>query len=392
MARIVVFAFDIQEASQIRRIDSLRRAGHDVVSFGFRRGNMNDGYAPAWPHVDLGKTENARLLHRLGAMGKGLWAAWKARSQLGNRDLWIARNLDLLAVAWALRLIVGKRSRPLVYECLDIHGLMTRAGLVGAVMRWMERRLLGAVSLLILSSPGFERNYFGPVQGYSGKTALIENKIWISQGTIRRPTKRLEVVGPLTLGWVGSLRCADSLALLKGVAEALDGKIKIRCHGNVHRHALPDFDAILDASDNITYAGPYDYPGDLARVYSDCDLVWAQDLWQKGGNSDWLLPNRIYEASFFGCPSVAVEGTETAIRIRDHHLGYTIPAATPEALIGLLSGLSRSAIREVSDGILSRPETEFLLTIDELDQALRDVLPPSGEEPAREIAATPDVV
>jgi hypothetical protein len=42
------------------------------------------------------------------------------------------------------------------------------------------------------------------------------------------------------------------------------------------------------------------------RDLHGCDAVWAQDLWQSGANSDWLLPNRIYEASYFGCPSIAL--------------------------------------------------------------------------------------
>jgi hypothetical protein len=37
MARVVFFAFDIAEAAQLRRIDSLRALGHGVASVSFRR-------------------------------------------------------------------------------------------------------------------------------------------------------------------------------------------------------------------------------------------------------------------------------------------------------------------------------------------------------------------
>jgi hypothetical protein len=58
------------------------------------------------------------------------------------------------------------------------------------------------------------------------------------------------------------------------------------------------------------------------------------------GNSDWLLPNRIYEASYFGCPSIALAGTETGRRVAADGLGFTVEEPTAEALTELLRGLT----------------------------------------------------
>ncbi len=97
---------------------------------------------------------------------------------------------------------------------------------------------------------------------------------------------------------------------------------------------------------NVSYHGPYAYPTGLAEVYESCDLVWSQDLWQSGANSDWLLPNRIYEASYFGCLSIAVAGTETAAKVAAEELGYTIPAPTGQALVDLVEGLDPAEVEE----------------------------------------------
>ena len=46
MALVVFFASDIAEASQIRRISSIRSLGHQVLSYSFRRTNMNRDFVP----------------------------------------------------------------------------------------------------------------------------------------------------------------------------------------------------------------------------------------------------------------------------------------------------------------------------------------------------------
>jgi succinoglycan biosynthesis protein ExoL len=158
-------------------------------------------------------------------------------------------------------------------------------------------------------------------------------------------------------------------------ADHLPDQVAIRVYGNVHRHALPDFDAEIAKRRNVTYFGPYDYPKELAEVYAQCDLVWAQDLWQRGANSDWLLPNRIYEASWFGCPSIAVADTETGRRVAAGPLGFTVADTAPKSLIDLLDSLDRDAITQVSDHLLATDDFEFMLRPNDVQTALKPVLP-----------------
>ncbi len=374
MARIVCYCFDICEASQIRRIDNLRSLGHDVVSLSFRRTNMNAGFCPRWQNIDLGTTENHNFFKRLLRMGIGLFRAFKSRSALSESEIWIARNLDLLAIAVAMRLLTGRGDVALVYECLDIHGLMTRRGVIGACMRWIERRLLERVDLLIVSSPGFQREYFARIQKYRGPVSIIENKLWLGETKLVRPSVVREPGNPLVIGWVGSLRCRKSLGILAETAKILGDGIRMEFHGNVHLHAVPDFHEMVAGSPNITYHGPYQYPDELGRVYGACDLVWAQDLWQRGANSDWLLPNRIYEASYFGCPSIALAETETGKRVVEQKLGFTVQDATAGALAGLLGSLDKATMRRVSVGLLEMPDSAFRLELSELEIALRPFL------------------
>ena len=153
--------------------------------------------------------------------------------------------------------------------------------------------------------------------------------------------------------------------MLAAVADALGDGIEVHIHGIVHYHALPDFDATIASRPNIILHGPYAYPDDLAQIYGGLDVVWAQDLWQTGNNSDWLLPNRIYEASWAGCPSVAVATTETGRRVSDDALGWVVDAPTPAALLGLLGGLDRAEIAARGQALLDRPAQDFVQSADD---------------------------
>ena len=375
MAKVTFFAFDIAEAAQIRRIEAVRSLGHAVASVSFRRANMNTDFQPDWPDLPLGAVRNNDFLRRGLRVAASILHVWRQRDRLAGSPVWIARNFDLLAIAWAVKALSGRSDVQLVYECLDIHGLFTRAGPVGGVMRGLERRLLGRIALLIHSSPGFERHYFTPVQRYAGPVALIENKLWIGEDDLPRPASARATGAPLVLGWVGSLRCRKSLLILAEAARRMGGALRVEMHGNVHAHAIPDFAAILEAHPGLSHHGAYSYPDDLSAIYQSCDLVWAQDLWQRGANSDWLLPNRIYEASFFGCPQIAVAGTETGQRVAEAGQGFVLPEATADALVALLRGLTPARITSVSAELLAKPDSDFRLMPRDLAERLSPVLP-----------------
>jgi len=390
--RLLVFGFDAAEAAQIRRIRSYMECGFDVLAFTMRRDNMNADFEPFWPNIHLYDTSNENMIGRLRAIAGSVVKVVRHRRQIQGSDVIVARNLDMLIIAAVAQVMIPSRP-PLIYECLDIHGLMTDAGIKGRLFRAVERVLLRRCASLIVSSPAFLHAYFQPTQGWTGPSALIENKLWVGAEGPPRPNPGDVVTEdperPLVLGWVGTLRCARSLELLAGAARRLGPRLRIEMHGVVHRHALPDFDAVLAAHPNLHYGGPYDYPDGLARVYETCDLIWSQDLWQWGTNSTWLLPNRIYEASYFGCPSVAVAGTETGRRVAEG-LGWTLPEPTTDALVALLAGLDPAMVAARRRALLEMPEACFRQSRADIRAA---ILPVCGIDAACEgpVDSTPGV-
>jgi succinoglycan biosynthesis protein ExoL len=247
-------------------------------------------------------------------------------------------------------------------------------------MRWAERRMLARCDLLILSSPGFLERYFEPVQQVTTPVALVENKLWV-RGPPMRPQPRADgrtdrALHP-RLGRVAALRAEprDPCRTARGWGRrsrsgatarciAMPCRVSTRCCG-ASQHPPP---------------GSYRYPDALGAIYTASDAVWAQDLWQSGANSDWLLPNRIYEASYFGCPSIALAGTQTGRRVAADGLGFTVAEATAEALTALLrTSTPDRGNRAASARLLARPEGDFRLTEAELAAALSPVLGAIGD-------------
>jgi succinoglycan biosynthesis protein ExoL len=388
-ARIEVFGFDVAEVSQIRRIRTMIALGHDVHSFTMRRQNMNVDFQPDWPNTHLSMTENENLLRRVAVIASSILKMAGHRARIRQADMIVARNLDMLAIAHVARAIAGATQVPLVYECLDIHGSLCGDNTKGRAMRAAERYLLNRCQMLVVSSPGFIREYFELKQNYRGPWALLENKLAAGTALPARPTTRpaRSDGAPLRIGWVGTIRCAPSLALLAAVADHYGDKVQIVIHGVVHHHALPDFNATLAARPNMIAHGGYDYPQDLPRIYGDCDVVWSQDLWQRGNNSDWLLPNRIYEASWAGCPSLAVATTETGRRVADDRLGWVVDQPELDRLIALIDGLTPEIAAARGMALLGRPALDFVHSVSEMQSVIDRVLQQNTEDagPARRV-------
>lgn len=370
--KLLVFGFDAAEAAQRRRIRAYLECGFEVSGFTMRRANMTHDTEPFWPNVDLGETRNAAMGQRVRRILAALPILWRNRERLDGAQTIVARNLDMLIIAAAARTLIRPRPR-LIYEALDIHDMMTDAGAKGRLARGVERHLLKRTDAIIVSSPAFEREYFGPVQGWTGDVKLVENKLWTGDGGPSRPAPDDLAAAPpgrpLVLGWVGTLRCPQSFDILLETADRLGSGVSLQLHGIVHDHMLPDFEQRIAARDNVRFHGPYDYPDGLERIYRGCDAVWVQDLWQWGTNSTWLLPNRIYEAGYFGCPSIAVAHTETGRHVAEG-LGWTVEDATAEALVSLLSRLSPGEIAERRRALLEMPEARFRQSHDEIKAAL----------------------
>jgi succinoglycan biosynthesis protein ExoL len=380
MVRLVFFGHNRKDAAIVRRAHSFMDAGVGVTGFMFRRDGEPALPGPAWRNIDLGMVEHCKHAQRILTLLRAIWRTLSQRGLLREADIIYARNLDMLVLAF-VGLIFIRQGRPrIVYECLDVNEAMTKPGSIGTILRWVERIALRRIDLLVVSSPGFMREYFIPTQNYREPYSLLENKIYLSNKTLARPAPEafLEgVKGPIVIAWVGILRCQETLHLLKQLAESEGEKVLIRFHGVISEFLIPDFTEQIEPFSNIVYEGPYQWPEGLSEAYKGAHFVWAQELSWRGHNSDWLLPNRIYEGSFFGALSLCVDGTETGRVVAERSLGYALADAQPKTLIDFMRSLDRKEIADKQRSLLSRPDSDFIADSNEAKDLVQRVLSPS---------------
>ncbi|HTN64536.1 MAG TPA: glycosyl transferase family 1, partial [Devosia sp.] len=309
MLKVLYLVPNLADAAVARRIDMLRLGGAEVDVAGFRRAGTDMPMLDVETCVELDETFDARFAQRLWATVRAMASFRRWAAGLAQPDVIIARNLEMLSLANRLRGFWPNQP-PIVYECLDIHRLMLREDALGRAMRGAEQHWSRQAALLLTSSPAFLRNYFNIHGGPPAE--IVENKVLWDGGARGRNPALAGPAGPVRIGWFGALRCARSLRALGDLAEAMDGGVEVVLRGRPALTEFDDFHAVVAGLRHLRFEGTYRNPDDLAAIYSDVHLAWAIDFFEAGQNSQWLLPNRIYEGCLHGAVPVALAGTETA--------------------------------------------------------------------------------
>jgi succinoglycan biosynthesis protein ExoL len=359
-AALAFFCPDVTDASTLKRVQQFMDFGYSVTVFGFRRERYNRDYQPAWPNVPLGLTTDARYWHRLSALLHAVPALFANRRTLARASIFYARNIDQLLLALLGRLIVFSRA-PIAYEVLDIPPILMRRGLVPSFLRAIERLCLRRVGMLVLSSPGFHRNYFAAVQKYAGDWFLLENKLYpspphsrsvaIRPGTGRRPW---------VVGYFGLIRGEATVDLIARLARRLQGRVVFRFGGVFTTVEQARFETVLRRCPNVTYSGPYLPQQDLEHLYRDVDFAWALDLEHTDHNSRWLMPCRFYEAGYYGVPCLAVHRFEVGNVIEKHRIGWTFDEPLEDSLVRFFERLTEKDYELIRTRLATVPSSMFV--------------------------------
>lgn len=353
---VAYFAHDWGDAAVKRRVAGFQRDGLDVAGFAMHR---TDCVQPDWVVADLGQTFDNRYLHR--ALSIPLGSRRAHVSALKRADLIVARNLDMLLVALGARRRARLRT-PVVYECLDIHRLLAREGIFGTMFRQIERRALRQCVGTWVSSPAFLSEYFADFHPDLQGARLLENRLQEPPGPRPSRNSLQDRSDKLRIGWFGNLRCARSLSLLCQLAKFYGDAIDIVLRGYPADAEIPDFHQIVAAQPGMTFGGRYHWPDELAPIYENVDVVWAGDFMDAGKNSDWLLPNRLYEGGWYSCPPIAPASSQTGKWISDHGCGFVLDEPLEKSLPALIAKLiaDPTQIACARDRLCSMPGDVFI--------------------------------
>ena len=357
---VAVVGHDASDAALGKRIGQMRAEGHEVRVASYERAGRESRLSGGF--VSLGTTADGAFGQRLAATGRAARQLSRAGWLRGVQVCW-ARNLDagLAAVAGGAG---GRAGPPLIYECLDVHDLLSGEGFAARAARTLEARVVRRAARIVVSAPAFEREHFALRYGRTGLD-LIENRL-ADPGP--RPPSPPRPDPPLTIGWFGILRCQRSLDLLLAACEAADGALRLVLRGRPAEVALPRFAAQVASCPHATFGGPYAAPDDLAAIYAGADLVWAGDWSQVGANSRWLLPNRLYEAGWHGVPVIAPDSTATAAWVRERGTGFVVPDdPTPT---DVWTAVREADLRALRSAVAAAPDALFAAAPGEVTDVL----------------------
>lgn len=389
--KIVYFVHNLGDPAVGKRVAMLRTGGAEVVLIGFHRDETYPPPPDGVRAISLGRTHDARLGQRVAKVIGAALQADRLRAALSGATVIMARNLEMLCVAKAARRHAPEAS--LVYECLDVHRLLLSDKPPGHALRWLERRLMADADLLVVSSPAFVKQYFEPRQGLGAGLAtpwkLVENKVFpapLAQETRARPPAGR----PWRIGWFGAIRCRRSLDILSDLAARRPDLVEVVIRGRPSYTEFEDFDAQTRRAPALRFEGPY-RPNELPALYGDVHFTWAFDYFEAGANSDWLLPNRIYEGGLNGSVSLALASVETGAWLREHGLGVLLnDPAEAEAVLEAMTPERYAALAARAG---AAPSSLFLASAEEcrtlvgaLSAASRDL--GFQARPAIEIGAT----
>ncbi|MCO5065964.1 MAG: glycosyl transferase family 1 [Rhizobiaceae bacterium] len=354
--QVLYFVHDLSDSAVRRRVAMFRAGGANVKIAGFRRGAEPAADIDGAPAIDLGHTENAQFMQRIGAVARAGVKIRSALAGISKPDVIVARNLEMLALARRAKSAFGWKATPVVYECLDIHRLVLRKDPVGIALRAAERSFGRGVSLLITSSPAFSANYFQPFRQISAPLQLVENR----HLELNEPDDALDspaCAPPWRIGWFGALRCRKSLEILSAFTRSQHGRYHAVLRGRPALNEMPNFEEFVANEPYMTFEGPYRNPEDLGAIYNSVHFSWAIDFFEQGQNSQWLLPNRIYEGSRFGAVPIVMSGTETARFARRRGMGVELAADTVDAVKSALLPIDSESYLDLRGAVLGQAKS-----------------------------------
>lgn len=360
--RLAYIVHDLADPAVARRLAMLAPHLASAVVIGFHRDATPPARVAGWPTVPLGRTEDARL-------GKRVLSVLRARLQLGalgphlaGATVVMSRQLETLVLARAARARFAPGAM-LVQECLDVHRLLVGGTWKSLAMRRLEGRLLRACDLLLVSSPAFLREHLVPAHGAALPPAmLVENKVLQAElaEQVQATAPRLPAVPPWRIGWYGVIRCRESLMLLAELVRRLPGRVEVEIRGRPAPSAIPDFEAVVAATPGLHFLGPYDRRRDLAAMYRGVHFAWAIDYFEAGANSDWLLPNRLYEGSLHGAVPVTLARTETGRWLARHRAGVLLQEPLQQALPAFFAGLDVAGYAAAAAAVAAIPQADLV--------------------------------
>lgn len=363
--QVFYFCSDITDAAVLKRVQMLQNCSCDVLLIGFKRSRYDIQTAMASNGVVcLGAIEDGSYAKRIMRFMRASKTIYNLVRSIGKTDKVIAKNLDM-ALLVVFCTLIGLKRRKITYEVLDINPLLEGESLKTWTLRKLERCVLEKTELLLVSSYGYIQGYFEPLQSFSGRHVVLENKLsatqlprgnrprYVARRYSRRPDR-------WKLGWFGTLKSGGDLEALCEAAKLLEGRLTVDVYGILKKIGREKARSLIEGNRYVTYRGAYNAFTDLPDMYNDVDFMWCADFKKTNLNGALLMPNRIYEAGYFGVPVIVSEGTYTDAFIKQKSLGWSLRDLSASGVAKFFDGMTVHEYNRVVREICETSDSVFV--------------------------------
>lgn len=258
--------------------------------------------------------------NRVLSMPRLFFGLKKQVSRSKGNTLINVHTLDTLIAAVLVKFFSSNKVF-VVYQIRDLHKLQISSGLIGSVVRFVERNILKHVDKILVSSLGF-RDFFHARYNYTGKIQLVENIPQKSSLTMETAARAAS--NPIKIGYIGIVRYMDSFARFISALNALVSDEKLPIRFAVAGGGLVDL--LMDENRNqphISFSGAFKYSEVIDSLYASVDVILA--VYDSSDyNCQIAMPNKFYESLIKKKPIIVASGTYLAERVQELGVGVSV--------------------------------------------------------------------
>lgn len=239
------------------------------------------------------------------------------------------QSFDMLRIAYKYKKKINPNCK-IIYEVPDIHKYLTDdkkgflESIISSYIKSSEKKMLKEVDILIITSMKFWEHF----EGKFNKDDMIfmpnipNPELFKDYEELREENSNRK----FTIGYIGGLRYLEELKCLVSAIEDLDVRLLMAGFEDGDY-----FKKLAEEKDFIEYHGKFYYDDDIARLYSNCDIIFSVY------NSDMknvriALPNKLYESIIARLPIIVSTNTYLQELVEQWKVGFAVNHRSSEEM------------------------------------------------------------
>lgn len=231
---------------------------------------------------------------------------------------------------------------PYIYEESDLTHTYISHKVIRKVLEKWDKRIIRKSLMTVETSYGFVKYHFNGI--CPKNVSVIPNKLKSQVEDFPLISKPDFDINHIRFGYVGHIRFQALMNFVRILINYYP-QHELYFFGLVgDKKLLPQIKS-FEKCPHVHFCGPFENPKDLAKVYSQIDLlISTYDTSME--NVRYAEPNKLYEAIYYETPIIVSKGTFLEESVKKYDIGYAIDALNDGELKTFINSLTEEDIKE----------------------------------------------